>query len=180
MSDTELPAPYEELPPENRGFRFTTWGLLVLLTVVSLALAVVLGLSRAFGIPVGEIFQSSFVQFLAYLPMLTIWIVGLVMAARRRKQERRRATLAMWAFGLLIVNSTGMQLTQMVLIYYVTQIASIGFWFTTLGLISMTVNCICWILIIKALFGRDSQKWQRPPVPSANPPRPQSPWDNDN
>ena len=176
MSDLELPPPYSD-QPTSRGFRFTTWGLLVLLTVVSLVLATVLFVGRAFGLSFAGVMQSSLMQFFYMTPLLIVWFVGLVYAINRRNLAGRKATLAIVAFVGFLATTILTQFAWMFFLPLMMQSSSNYAWvFGLLNIGNILAQTACWVLILMALFSRDRSA-ERPPIPTSAAPTPRNPWE---
>lgn len=154
MTDFE---PSHELPPEpnSRGLQFSTWSLLVILTAVSVLLAVLLGIGRAVGMSNAEIVESGFLQrFLYILPMLVVWSVGLMLSFGHLRRGDRNAELLVVAFIGLIVTSVVVNIVQMVLIFQITKQGafSLTWGFSILSVFSVLLNTVWWVLILMAIF----------------------------
>lgn len=143
----------------NHVFRFSTLGLLMVLTVVSVVFAAYFGIGRAVGMTPADMLQFGLLRFIYIVPMLIVWAIGLAIAIKRRRQDGRRATLLMIAFGGMIATAFVVDVAQMVLIYLLTRVQVQGseHLLGVLGVVSVLLNTLWWILIVVAIFAGPSQ-----------------------
>lgn len=154
MSDFQ---PTHEPPPEPhpRGVQFSTWSLLVVLTAVSVLLAVCLGIGRAVGMTGADMVSFGLLQRLAYfLPMLIVWTVGLMLSLAHQRRGERNAGLLVVAFSGLIGTAVLVGFAQMVLIFDFSKqgTSSLTWVFSILSVFSVLLNTLWWILILVAIF----------------------------
>lgn len=143
-------------PAKPRSFvRFSTWGLLVLLTTVSLVLAIYVGVGRAFGMTSGDLLQRGIGRFLYTLPMYAIWSIGLWLALTLPPIEKRKARLLVVAFGGMLGTMLLFDIATTVLIHTMMQRGGgIGTMYYVFTFGSVLLNVIWWIVLLMAIFRR--------------------------
>ncbi|MCA9264548.1 MAG: hypothetical protein KDA60_11890 [Planctomycetales bacterium] len=141
-----------------RTTQFSIGTILALTTVLAVVLAVLLGVGRAFGMSATSVVTGGIVPSLLTLPVMIVWIVGLILAVRGASRYPLASKLMMIAFLILILGGLSTTLGRMVILHFVT-IGGAGpqriTWaFTTLSLLSIAGQTVAWILIVVALFIR--------------------------
>jgi membrane-associated HD superfamily phosphohydrolase len=128
---------------------------------MALILSTFFSVGRLLGMSNREVLTQGLGQFIFTLPTLLVWIVGLGMAIRRRKRNRRPAILTMIGLGGLVLTSLVMHVVQMVLLHLLTSgragAGLVSWGFPLLQCIYAVLDPACWILILLAIFT------QRPP-----------------
>jgi hypothetical protein len=141
-----------------RGFQFSLASIFVVMTGLAVILSAFFSIGQLVGMTTQEVVARGLMYFLYYLPMFLVWLVGLTIAFRRRRQNRLPAILTMIALGVLALTSFITCVLQMVLIHWVDRngmSSGIMTWaFAALGLFSTVVHTACWTLILVAIFVR--------------------------
>ncbi len=153
------PPPVDSHQQPGHVFQFSTFGLLMVLTIVSVVFAAYFGVGRAVGMTNADMLQFGLLRFIYIVPMLMVWAFGLAIALRRRRQDGRRATLLIIAFGGMIATAFVVDVAQMVLIHFLTRVqapASESL-LAVLGVVSVLLNALWWILILVAIFAWPSR-----------------------
>lgn len=152
---------------ELRGMQFSLAGLFVVTTVTAVILSAFFGVARLLGMSAWDVLAQGLGRFLFVLPTMLVWIVGLVMATRRLRRNRRAAILTIIALGSLFLGSLVLNVGQMALIQSVNSnriSPSVLSWsFAAMSIAYAVLHTTCWILILAAIFAR------RPPeAPAAD------------
>ncbi len=142
----------------SRWFQFSLASVFVLVTVTALVLLTFVSVGRLLGMSNMEVTQWLAMSFFYQLPTVLVWIVGLMMAIRRRKGHRAVATLTLIAFGGMLLTSLILQVVEMALIHGSNHSGiSLQWAFTIIGCLYAVLDTTWWILILLAIFA------QRPP-----------------
>lgn len=104
---------------------------------------------------------SLLMQVLVSMPLLVVWVAGLVFAVRQYQQQKQRSTLLISAFILLIIElfiSQGFTVAIPWLFNsYSISALQIGIVSTFISVVTTVLACAAWVLLLIALFRRDMQ-----------------------
>jgi hypothetical protein len=178
VSDSNSPFADEraDLPQtETSLLQFSLASMFVVTTLMALLLSTYFGVGRLIGMSTTEVLADGMRNFVFHSPLLLIWFVGLTVAVRRLKRDRRPAVLTLIALATLVLTSVVFQVTQMALIHMVrsNQIGhqTLSWAFMAIGGLHAILHAGCWVLILVAVFvGRSSDSMRRKPInPSDDP-----------
>ena len=155
---TDLDSPKGET--SQSVLRFSTFGLLVVLSVASMVFAAYVGIARAVGIEVTEMLANS-VRSLRYdTPQIIICFAGILAAlSSRLPQSAARLTL-LASCGLLLTilaSNIGELILGHLMDSSVIGISHLSWWLTAIGILYALLHALCWMLLLLAVFsGRTS------------------------
>jgi hypothetical protein len=137
----------------SRWFQFSLASVFVLVTATALILSTFFSVGRLVGMSNMEVTQWLEMWLFPQLPILLVWIVGLMMAIRRRKGNRVAATLTLIALCGMVLTTLVFDVVFMMMFHWPSG-WSPGWSITITGYLEVVVQMACWILILLAIFAR--------------------------
>ncbi len=108
--------------------------------------------------PIGEYVRVFFTQLAFYIPLMIVWLIGLILAIVTWKQHPKASLLALRAFVIFLINillSTANSLLPLYLHNNANMSsASISTISMIAGIVIQIISVAAWILIIVAIFSR--------------------------
>ncbi|KAB8143742.1 hypothetical protein F8S13_07475 [Chloroflexia bacterium SDU3-3] len=98
---------------------------------------------------------TFFSQLVSTVPLLVIWIIGLVLSLTRMGQDRRYQLTAV-AFGIFLLAGLAGSFSGVLIASVAARsdITTASWVIGLFGLAIMAVNCVGWVLLLLALFRR--------------------------
>lgn len=115
-----------------------------------------------------EVVGAIFSQFLFAVPLIVVWLVGLVFAVSRRRRRPRQSFLLILAFCALILSTLIGSFTPALLLTFV-EAARTGALFATVGFLTTLLSLAAWILVLVALFGKQDDPAVAPDATTEGP-----------
>jgi hypothetical protein len=152
-----------------RILRFSTFGLLLLITVASLVLAAVFSVGRALGMETSAIISNGLQPLLQYTPLVIVLVLAIAAAWNSPRLPQSTARLTIIACCGLLLTVLATVLMQLIVIRLMEN-SSIGFdqvgwWFLVLGIVFSLLHAACWMLLLIAVF---SGRTSAPMTPTTN------------
>lgn len=156
---TDLDSPEGET--SRSILRFSTFGLLLLLTVASIVLAALFGVGRAVGMESENIVSEGVDEVLHYLPQLIVCGVGVTAAWSSTRLPRTASRLVVAACCGLMLTYLVSSLATMALMHLMTTsvipVGDMSEWISRMHVFLTISDVLWWTLLLIAVFsGRAS------------------------